>query len=307
MTPNDLYVLPLDQWIQAYVNWSAIYLYPFFNAIKWPVGAFLGACQDLLLAMDFRVFIVAFTLLAWRLSNWRVALFSAATFTLIAFLGIWQETMTTLALVTTAIVFCVIVGVPLGILSAQSNRFWAVLRPILDIMQTTPSFVYLVPVVMLFGVGTVSGAVAVVIVAMPPIVRFTNLGIRMVPSEMYEAGLAFGATRRQLLMEVQLPQAMPTIMGGLNQTILMAMVMAVIIALIGAKGLGMTVLQGLGRLDVGLASVGGIGIVLLAIVFDRITQEMGKVKKRDASSSQRFGLLRLVLGDGLTNRLTSNQ
>ena len=137
------------------------------------------------------------------------------------------------------------------------------MRPVLDIMQTTPTFVYLVPVVMLFGVGTVPGEVAVITAAAPPLIRFTNLGIRMVDHEMVEAGLAFGADRRQLLWEVQLPLAMPTILGGLNQTVLTAMVMSVVVAMIGAEGLGLVVLQGLGRLDVGRAAVGGIAIVLL--------------------------------------------
>jgi glycine betaine/proline transport system permease protein len=153
---------------------------------------------------------------------------------------------------------------------------WGIVRPILDIMQTTPTFVYLVPVVMLFGVGTVPGEVAVVTAAAPPLIRFTNLGIRMVETEMVEAGLAFGATKRQLLWEVQLPLAVPTILGGLNQTVLTAMVMSVVVAMIGAEGLGLVVLQGLGRLDVGRAAVGGIAIVLLAMVLDRITQKMAQ-------------------------------
>src|SRR5690606_4438184 len=141
-----------------------------------------------------------------------------------------------------------------------SDRTWTVTRPVLDVMQTTPSFVYLVPVVMLFGVGTVAGGIAVIVAAVPPLIRFTNLGIRMVDTEMVEAGRAFGATERQLLWEVQLPLALPTILGGLNQTVLMAMVMSVIVAMIGAEGLGLVVLQGLGRLDVGMAAIGGIGI-----------------------------------------------
>jgi glycine betaine/proline transport system permease protein len=180
--------------------------------------------------------------------------------------------MTTLALIATAIVICVIIGIPIGVMCARSDTAWRIVRPILDIMQTTPSFVYLIPVVMLFGIGTVPGAVAVVIVAVPPLIRFTNLGIRLVDRELIEAGIAFGATDRQLLWEVQIPQALPTILGGVNQTVLLAMVMAVIVAMIGAEGLGLVVLQGLGRLDIGRAAVGGIGIVLLAIILDRLTQ-----------------------------------
>src|SRR5690606_11261319 len=211
---------------------------------------------------------------AWKIAGRGVALFCGLALLAIAMIGIWTPTMTTLALIVTAIVVCVLIGIPLGICCARSDRFWNVTRAILDIMQTTPSFVYLIPVVMLFGVGTVPGAVAVIIVAMPPLIRFTNLGIRMVDRELIEAGIAFGATNRQLLWEVQLPQAMPTILGGLNPTVLMAIVMAVIVAMIGAEGLGRVVLQGLGRLDVGRAAIGGIGIVLLAIILDRLTQAL---------------------------------
>ncbi|MDB5982551.1 MAG: glycine/betaine transporter permease, partial [Pseudomonas sp.] len=197
-------------------------------------------------------------------------------------LGIWPEAMVTLSLVLTSLVFCLGLGLPLGVLLASSDRAQRIMRPVLDAMQTTPAFVYLVPVVMLFGVGTVSGEVAVVISACPPLIRFTYLGIRMVDTELVEAGHAFGADHRQLLWEIQLPLAIPTILGGLNQTVLTAMVMSVVVAMIGAEGLGLVVLQGLGRMDVGRAAVGGIAIVLLAMMLDRITQKLAQpsVRKR---------------------------
>jgi glycine betaine/proline transport system permease protein len=217
-------------------------------------------------------------LLAWRLASLGVAAFTLVGLIVIAMLGVWAQAITTLSLIATAIVFCAVIGIPVGIWCARSERVWRIIRPVLDIMQTTPTFVYLVPVVMLFGVGTVPGEVAVVITAMPPLIRFTHLGIRMVDHEIVEAGLAFGADKRQLLWEVQLPLAIPTILGGLNQTVLTAMVMSVVIAMIGAEGLGLVVLQGLGRLDVGQAAIGGIAIVLLAMMLDRITQKLAQSK-----------------------------
>jgi glycine betaine/proline transport system permease protein len=203
-------------------------------------------------------------------------------------------------LITTAILFCAVIGIPTGIWCARSDRVWKVMRPILDIMQTTPSFVYLVPVVMLFGVGTVPGGIAVVTAAAPPLIRFTNLGIRMVDREILEAGLAFGADRRQLLWEIQLPLAVPTILGGLNQTVLTAMVMSVVVAMIGAEGLGLVVLQGLGRLNVGRAAVGGIAIVLLAMMLDRITQKLAEPRpaKQGALMSS---IWRLIHGERPTD------
>lgn len=294
--PDDLYILPVDKWIQAMVEWMALHLRPFFSAIKWPIEWLLVSIEQTLQAIPFPIFVVLFALIAWRLSSRGIALFGAAALVFIALIGVWPESMTTLALIATAIVLCVIIGVPIGIWCARSDTAWSVTRPILDIMQTTPSFVYLVPVVMLFGVGTVPGEVAVIIAAIPPLIRFTNLGIRMVNAEMVEAGKAFGATSRQLLWEIQLPLAMPAILGGLNQTVLTAMVMSVIVAMIGAEGLGLVVLQGLGRLDVGRAAVGGIAIVLLAIILDRITQALAKPGKK--SGAPLLAALKRVLVPG---------
>jgi len=273
---DHLYILPVDEWIQTVVQWVALHLHPFFQVVKWPIESLLSFVEQCFHSIPLPIFVLLFAAIAWLLASRGVALFSLVSLLFIAFMGVWPEAMTTLALITTAIVLCVTIGVPVGILCARSDATWRVVRPILDVMQTTPSFVYLVPVVMVFGVGTVPGEIAVFVAAIPPLIRFTNLGIRMVDAEMVEAGRAFGATDRQLLWEVQLPLAMPTILGGLNQTVLMAMVMSVIIAMIGAEGLGFVVLEGLGRLDVGRAGVGGISIVLLAIILDRITQAVAK-------------------------------
>ncbi|RVC59258.1 proline/glycine betaine ABC transporter permease [Mesorhizobium sp.] len=281
---DDLAIFPVDQWIADAVQWVALHLRPLFIAIKWPVENLLSFNDYTLHEIPFPIFVVLVSLTAYRLASIGIAVFSAISLVVIAAIGVWTEAMTTLSLITTAIVFCTAIGVPTGIWCARNDKVWSVVRPVLDIMQTTPTFVYLVPVVMLFGVGTVPGEVAVVTAAAPPLIRFTNLGIRMVEQEMVEAGLAFGADKRQLLWEIQLPLAIPTILGGLNQTVLTAMVMSVVVAMIGAEGLGLVVLQGLGRLDVGRAAVGGIAIVLLAMMLDRITQQLAQPTDRKRRS-----------------------
>jgi len=182
--------------------------------------------------------------------------------------------MTTLAMIFTAVIFCMIIGIPLGIAASRSRIFEALLRPILDIMQTIPSFVYLIPVVMLFGVGLTPGVVATIIFALPPVIRLTNLGIRQVGKGFKEAGASLGLSKFKILHRIELPLALKTIMAGVNQTLMLALSMVVIAALIGAGGLGLTVYVALGRLDIGAAVIGGTGIVILAIVLDRITQKI---------------------------------
>lgn len=187
--------------------------------------------------------------------------------------------MVTLSLVLTSVFFCIVLGLPLGILLARSDRALAVLRPVLDAMQTTPAFVYLVPIVMLFGIGNVPGVVVTVIFALPPLIRLTNLGIRQVPPDLIEAANAFGASPRQLLYKVQIPLAIPSIMAGVNQTLMLALSMVVIASMIAVGGLGQMVLRGIGRLDMGLATVGGLSIVLLAVLLDRLTQAVGRERQ----------------------------
>jgi glycine betaine/proline transport system permease protein len=225
------------------------------------------------------IIILVLVLIAWRVSGIKLAVSTAVMLVLIGLLGLWSKTMVTLAMVFSSVVFCTIAGIPLGIWAGRSDRFQAFLRPILDAMQTTPAFVYLVPIVMLFSIGNVAGVLATIVFALPPIIRLTALGIRQVHPELVEAALAFGATDRQVLVKVQIPLAMPTIMAGLNQTIMMALSMVVIAALIGAGGLGAPVILGLNTLDIGQATIGGLAIVLIAIILDRITQSMGTKKK----------------------------
>jgi glycine betaine/proline transport system permease protein len=194
-------------------------------------------------------------------------------------MGLWEQTVQTLSLVLAASTVALAVGVPVGISMARSDLIESLIRPVLDFMQTMPPFVYLIPAAIFFGLGTVPGAIATVVFAMPPAVRLTNLGIRQVNEEQIEAGLAFGCTRRQLLTKVQLPLAMPSIMAGVNQTIMLALSMVVIASMIGAGGLGNTVLTGIQRLNVGLGFEGGLGVVILAILLDRITQSFAPIKR----------------------------
>lgn len=274
--PSDLGTLPLDDWIEWLVKDLLVpTLRPVFRAMEWPVDRILQGFETGLLAIPFLVFLIVGCLIAWRVAGRRVALFTGLAMIFIDAVGIWAESMTTLSMVMTSVLFCALVGVPIGIWAGRSDRFASGIRPVLDIMQTTPAFVYLVPVVMLFGVGMVPGVIATIIFSMPPIIRLTNLGIRQVPEDLVEAGQAFGATPRQILFEIQVPLALRSILAGLNQTLMLSLSMVVIAALIGAEGLGLIVFQGIGRLDVGLAALGGIGIVLIAIVLDRLTQAVG--------------------------------
>lgn len=269
-------IIPLDRWISQFVDWLVAGYRPLFQAMKWPVESIMGWMEHGLLAVPALVVVLVLALIAWRVSGVKLAIFTALSLFLIGMLGFWEETMVTLAMVFASVFFCTITGIPLGIIAGRSDRFDAVLRPVLDAMQTTPAFVYLVPIVMLFSVGDVAGVLATIIFSLPPVIRLTSLGIRQVHPELVEAALSFGATRWQVLRRVQFPLALPSIMAGLNQTMMMALSMVVIAALIGAGGLGAPVVQGLNTLDIGQATTGGLGIVLLAIILDRITQALGR-------------------------------
>ncbi|MGI2209621.1 ABC transporter permease [Shewanella baltica] len=277
----DERVIPLDVWITNLVNWLVEGYRWFFQLFKWPVDFILSGVSDGLLATSPLLVIALFGAIAWRVSGLKLAIFTLLSLVLIGLLGFWSETMITLAMVFSSVVFCTLVGVPFGIWAGRSDRVNNVLRPILDAMQTTPAFVYLVPIVMLFSIGNTAGVLATIIFALPPLVRLTSLGIRQVHPELVEAALAFGATSSQVLLKVQIPLALPTIMAGLNQTIMMSLSMVVIAAMIGAGGLGAPVVLGLNTLDIGLATVGGLAIVLLAIILDRITQSMATKKNKD--------------------------
>lgn len=271
-------VIPLDSWVSQFVDWLVDNYRDFFQSLKWPVEQTLNGLDVGLNWLHPLIMIAVVSYAAYRFSGKGLAVFSVVTLFLIGFLGLWEDTMTTLAMVLSSVVFCALAGIPLGICAGRSDRFETALRPLLDAMQTTPAFVYLVPIVMLFSVGNVAGVLATIVFALPPVIRLTSLGIRQVHPELIEAAQAFGATRWQVLHRVQIPLAMPTIMAGLNQTIMMALSMVVIAALIGAGGLGSPVIMGLNTLDIGQAVTGGLGIVLIAIILDRITQGMAQKK-----------------------------
>ena len=270
--------IPLDVWVSQFVDWLVDNHRDFFQALKWPVEQTLNGFDAGLNALWPPIIIVLLAVAAWKFSGKGLAIFTVIAMTLIGLLGLWEETMTTLAMVLSSVIFCALVGIPLGIWAGRSDNFEAGLRPVLDAMQTTPAFVYLVPIVMLFSVGNVAGVLATIIFALPPLIRLTSLGIRQVHPELVEAAQAFGATNWQVLIRVQVPLAMSTILAGLNQTIMMALSMVVIAALIGAGGLGSPVILGLNTLDIGRAVIGGLSIVLMAIVLDRITQSMAQKK-----------------------------
>ena len=258
--------------IDNVIDWMTTELDFFFDVIKEVVLTVLIAFEDFLLWLPWPAFIVAVAVVAWRTAGYWVAAFSAASLTLLATFGLWESTMETVALMAVTVTLSVAIAVPLGVWASQSDRLDRILRPILDGMQTMPSFVYLVPAIAFFSLGNVPAVIATLIYAVPPAVRLTNLGIRQLPEETLEAAESFGATPIQLLLKVKIPLATPTIMAGVNQTTLMALAMVVIASLVGAGGLGEDVNRGLGRIEPGNAFLAGLGIVFLAIIIDRITQ-----------------------------------
>jgi glycine betaine/proline transport system permease protein len=274
--PFEDAVIPLGDWVDSGLDWLVDNFRPLFQAVRWPIDATLGGIESTLLAVPDVLMVVLIGLLAWQAGGRRLGVGAVLSLITIGLIGAWSEAMVTLALVLTSVVFCIVIGLPTGIWLARSEHAAAAVRPVLDAMQTTPAFVYLVPVVMLFGIGNVPGVVVTIIFALPPLIRLTNLGIRQVPADLVEAARSFGASPRQLLFKVQLPLAMPTIMAGVNQTLMLALSMVVIASMIAVGGLGQMVLRGIGRLDMGLATIGGVGIVLLAIILDRMTQAVGQ-------------------------------
>ncbi|ANI31104.1 glycine/betaine ABC transporter permease [Yersinia entomophaga] len=271
--------VPLDSWVTQGIDWVVTHFRPVFQGIRVPVDFILSGFQHMLLGMPAPVAILVFALIAWQFSTLGMGVATLVSLIAIGAIGAWSQAMVTLALVLTSLFFCILIGLPLGIWLARSNNAARIIRPLLDAMQTTPAFVYLVPIVMLFGIGNVPGVVVTIIFALPPIVRLTILGIKQVPEDLIEAAESFGANPRQLLFKVQLPLAMPTIMAGVNQTLMLALSMVVIASMIAVGGLGQMVLRGIGRLDMGLAAVGGVGIVILAIILDRLTQSLGRDRR----------------------------
>jgi len=242
-----------------------------------PLLFFLIRLEKLLLGTPWPIIIITLGVLAWLGSrSWKLVVGSMVAFILIGYFGMWKDCMATVAIITVCTIMCITIGIPAGVLMAKSNRFEKTMLPVLDMMQTIPSFVYLIPILMLLGIGKIPGLIAVCIYAVPPIIRLTNLGIREVDKETIEASTAFGATAFQKLRSVQIPLALPTIFAGVNQTIMMALAMVVIASMIGVKGLGVPILRAISNQYLALGLFNGLAIVALAIIFDRITQKYGQ-------------------------------
>ncbi|MNO12147.1 Glycine betaine transport system permease protein OpuAB [compost metagenome] len=271
--------LPLGQAVEWLENWLTTYLGPLFDFIHMVIGGMVNGIETVLTILPALVLILIITALAYWIGKWRMALFALVGLLLIDNLGLWGPSMQSLALVLTASVLAVLIGVPLGVLSAQSNGVQNTVTPILDFMQTMPAFVYLLPAVSFFSLGVVPGVIASIIFAIPPTIRLTNLGIRQVSPELVEAADAFGSTAGQKLFKLQLPIALPTIMAGINQTIMLSLSMVVISSMIGAQGVGAYVYRAVSQAKTGAGFEAGIAIVIIAILLDRLTQKLVKPKK----------------------------
>jgi glycine betaine/proline transport system permease protein len=275
----------IGNYIEDFINWLTRHFAPLFDMIKVVVESIVNSVEWILMFPPFFVVILLIAFLAWKRTGLGVTILTLAGLNLIWAMGYWEQTMATLALILSSAFMALLMGIPLGIWAAKKPLAKKIIRPVLDFMQTMPAFVYLIPAVLFFGLGKVPGAFATIIFAMPPAVRLTTLGISQVPEDIVEATRSFGASPKQLLFKVELPLALPTILAGVNQTIMMALSMVVISAMIAAGGLGETVLKGITQLKIGLGFEGGISVVILAIILDRITQSFG-TKKRKRSIHQ---------------------
>jgi glycine betaine/proline transport system permease protein len=273
--------IPLADWIDSIMHWVLTNWGGFFDNVGYYILQMLLFIEDILLWLPWFVLVLVVGLLAWRVMHrWWAGLLMASFLVLIGSFGYWDLAMMTLAIVIASVILSLVIGIPTGIFMARSDRFQSILKPQLDAMQTMPSFVYLIPALMLFGLGKVPAVFATIIYAVPPVIRLTNVGIRQVSPSVVEAARAFGSSSRQTLFDVQLPLAIPSIMVGINQTTMMALAMVVIASMIGARGLGLEVLLAINRIEVGRGFEAGLSIVLMAIIIDRITSAMAARQQR---------------------------
>lgn len=273
------YRLPIGFYVEKGVDWLTKNMAPFFKGIKSSILWVIGSFESVYIGIPFLIMLLIIVAIAFFTAGRNTAIFSFIGALIIYSIELWELTMKTFALVTTATVIALLIGIPLGICMSRSDSLNKIMRPVLDFMQTMPAFVYLIPAVYFFDLGPVPGAVATIIFAMPPIVRLTSLGIRQVPGDVIEASRSFGSTPSQMLFKVQIPLAMPTILAGLNQTIMLSLSMVVISAMIGSGGLGDVVLRGISQMRIGDGFEGGLAVVILAMVLDRITQSIGHTNK----------------------------
>jgi len=279
----ELPKLPLGDAIEWFVRWLIKNLSVIFDFVSDVLSAVSGALSDGLLWVHPVILIIIFSIIIWLITNKLTAILSAIGLALVWNMGLWPELVDTLVLVVVGVAIALVIGIPTGILMTRSRKLEGFMRPILDFMQTMPPFVYLIPAAMLFGIGVVPGLFATVIFAIPPPVRLTYLGITQVPLEMKEMSIAFGANDRQVLRKVELPLALPSIMAGVNQCIMLGISMVVIASMIGARGLGEVVLYSLSRLDLSLGFESGLAIVILAMVLDRMSRNVGSGKQTPLS------------------------
>jgi glycine betaine/proline transport system permease protein len=272
--------LPIAVWVDDFVNWLTTNLEVAFDGVTTILESVVEGMVAGFGFIPSYVFIILLTLLAWKVSNKGIGLFTLIGLLLVDNLGYWEPMLETLALVLTAVFISILLGIPMGIWASQKQMVKNIVVPVLDFMQTMPAFVYLIPAIFFFNIGVVPGVVASVIFAMPPTIRLTILGIQQVPSDIIEATEAFGSTTSQRLLKVQLPLAMPTIMAGINQSIMLALSMVVIASMVGAPGLGADVYRAVTQIQIGKGFEAGLSIVVIAIILDRITQNIGKSKKQ---------------------------
>lgn len=270
--------LPIGEYFAIFVDFLRYNLAPLFSLIRNVLAWVSDIILDVLSYPPFWVIAILLSLIAYKLAGKSIAFFTFVGILIISGMDLWPAATVTLSQIITATIIALIIGVPTGILAAKFDMINKILRPVLDLMQTMPAFVYLIPAVFFFRIGPVPAIISTIIFSMPPAIRLTNLGIRQVPKELVEAGEAFGSNWHQMLFKVQLPQAMPTIMAGVNQCIMLALSMVVIASMIGAGGLGSVVLTGVGTLNVGMAFEGGLAVVVIAIVLDRLTQGANQKK-----------------------------
>nr|WP_314842187.1 proline/glycine betaine ABC transporter permease [uncultured Microbacterium sp.] len=275
--------IPLGTWVASGVDWIKTNLDGLLDVVSFIVGLLVDGLTSALLSPHFAVIIVIAALIAWLVRSWQLAIGTVVSFVLIVAMNLWVPAMQTLSLVLVAAAIAVLIAVPLGIWSARNATVRAVLKPVLDFMQTMPAFVYLIPAIVFFSIGVVPGLVATVIFALPPGVRLTELGIRGVDSETVEAGQAFGAKPGQILRGIQLPLAMPTILAGVNQVIMLALSMAVIAGMAGADGLGKIVVEAISTINIAKGVEAGLGVVLIAVFLDRVTAALGTLGQNPSS------------------------
>ena len=282
--------IPVGSWAELIIRWIQNNLNGFLDAIAHAGNQINDSLTDVLLVASPLVMVVIFALIAWVVKSWKLAVGTAITFLLIISMNQWENAMETLALVIVATATALIIAIPLGIWAARNRYVSAVVRPVLDLMQTMPAFVYLIPAVLFFSIGAVPGLFATLIFAMPPGVRMTELGIKQVDKETVEAGRAFGATDWEILTGIQLPLAIPTIMAGVNQVIMLALSMAVIAGMVGADGLGQEVVSALAKINIAKGTEAGLSIVFLAIFLDRVTSALGAPREKGSLLSLMSGI-----------------